>query len=148
MAKAAKQTTAGGTTGKSATGPEAVYRIDDYVQVKNAKLAPLSRELRRLVKKTVPGSQEAMNSWGVPTFDYHGPMCLMMVGKSHVTLGFARGASLKDSAGLLEGTGKNLRHVKLKEVEQLRDANLRQLLVEAAALNEETPLSESMRVKK
>jgi len=74
-------------------------------------------------------------------------MCLMMVGKSHVTFGFTRGASLKDSTGLLEGTGKNLRHVKLNEVEQLRDANLRQLLIEAAALNEATPLTGSMRVK-
>jgi len=43
---------------------------------------------------------------------------------------------------------KNLRHVKLKEVEQLRDANLRQLILEAAALNEETPVSESMRIKR
>ena len=44
-------------------------------------------------------------------------MRYIIVGKNHVTLGFTRGTSLEDSAELLEGKGKNLRHVKVKEVE-------------------------------
>ena len=64
-----------------------------------------------------------------------------------MTFGFSRGTSLANSAGMLEGTGKNLRHVKLKDVEQVRDPNLRKLIVEAAALSRETPLTPSMRVK-
>ena len=64
-----------------------------------------------------------------------------------MTFGFSRGTSLANSAGLLEGTGKNLRHVKLKDVEQVCDPNLRKLIVEAAALNRVTPLMLSMRVK-
>lgn len=34
--------------------------------------------------------------------------------RAHVNLGFFQGAALKDPAGLLEGTGKRLRHVKLR----------------------------------
>ena len=34
--------------------------------------------------------------------------------KSHVNVGFFYGADLEDSAGLLEGSGKRMRHVKLK----------------------------------
>jgi hypothetical protein len=34
--------------------------------------------------------------------------------KSHVNVGFFRGAELPDPAGLLEGTGKFMRHVKLR----------------------------------
>lgn len=34
--------------------------------------------------------------------------------KSHVNVGFFYGAALKDPAGLLEGSGKRMRHVKLK----------------------------------
>jgi hypothetical protein len=34
--------------------------------------------------------------------------------KSHVNVGFFQGAALKDPAGLLEGTGKRMRHVKLR----------------------------------
>lgn len=143
-----KRRRSGGQASKSAHGKEAVKIIDAYVQRKNANLKHVANALRRLVKKTLPKSSEAVNPWGVPTFDFNGPICYMMVGKNHVTLGFTRGTSLADGGELLEGTGKNLRHVKLKEVEQLRDANLRQLLLESAALNEATPLTDAMRVKK
>ena len=34
--------------------------------------------------------------------------------KAHVNIGFFQGAALKDPAKLLEGTGKRMRHVKLK----------------------------------
>ena len=34
--------------------------------------------------------------------------------KSHVNVGFFYGAVLEDPAGLLEGSGKRMRHVKLK----------------------------------
>lgn len=133
---------------RTASGKDVVKTIDAYVQRRNAKLKHVADELRLLVKKTVPESREAINPWRIPMFNFHGPLCLLMVGKNHVTLGFPRGTSLTDPAGLLEGTGKNLRHVKLKEAEQLRDSNLRQLILEAAALNRETPLTPSMRVKK
>ena len=33
---------------------------------------------------------------------------------AHVNVGFFLGAHLADPAGLLEGTGKNMRHVKLR----------------------------------
>jgi hypothetical protein len=133
---------------RAATGKDAVKIINAYLQRKNAKLSRVAGEIRRLVKKTVPGSREAINPWGIPVFDYYGPFGLLMVGKNHVALGFTRGTSLSDPGGLLEGTGKNLRHMKLKEAEQLRDVNLRHLIREAAALNRETPMTPSMRVKK
>lgn len=34
--------------------------------------------------------------------------------KAHVNVGFFRGAELADPAGLLEGSGKSMRHVKLR----------------------------------
>ncbi len=136
-----------GNTSRNAHGAEAVKLINAYVAKSSAELRAVADGLRQLVKKTVPGSKEAVNAWGLPTFEYNGPMCYVMMGKKHLTLGFVRGTSLPDDAELLEGTGKNLRHVKLKEVEQLRDANLRQLLLEAAELNEAVPMADSMRTK-
>lgn len=133
---------------REAFGKDAVRIIDAYLQQKDAKLRAVAEGIRRLVKKTLPGSAEAVNPWGIPTFDSHGPICFMMVGKNHVTFGFPRGTSLGDPDGLLEGTGKNLRHMKLRDTAQLRAASVRRLLLEAAALNRETPLTSSMRVKK
>jgi hypothetical protein len=41
------------------------------------------------------------------------PFAYVNVFKAHVSIGFFQGASLRDPAGLLEGTGKRMRHVKL-----------------------------------
>ena len=48
-----------------------------------------------------------------------------------VNLGFPRGASLPDPDGLLAGTGKRARHVKLHAVEDVANPALRTLLVES-----------------
>jgi len=55
-----------------------------------------------------------------PTFESQGPMGLFMVGKNHVTFGFLGGSALPDPAKLLPGAGKNVRHVKLRTIEDSR----------------------------
>jgi len=42
------------------------------------------------------------------------PFGYVAVFKAHVNVGFFQGAALKDPAGLLEGAGKRMRHVKLR----------------------------------
>ena len=145
---AAKQAVKSTANTRTTSGKNVAKAIDACVGRGSPKLQQVAGELRRLVKKTLPESRETINPWGIPAFDLQGPVCFMMVGKNHVTLGFSRGTSLTDPGGLLEGTGKNMRHVKLREPEQMRDANLRRLILEAAALNRDAPLTPSMRVKK
>jgi len=48
--------------------------------------------------------------------------------KSHVNLGFYQGASLEDPQGLLEGSGKRMRHVKLSPGRAVDEAALRSLI--------------------
>ena len=120
-------------------GKEAVAWINRYVEKKGPKLLPVAEGLRRLVKKTVTGVKESVNPWKIPTFASNGPICFFMAGKNHVTFGFLRGTVLKDPAGLLEGTGKNLRHVKLWVVEDLKRPELKRLIAEAAKLNKREP---------
>jgi hypothetical protein len=122
--------------------------IDAYVEKKNVKLQPVTDAVRALVRKTVPKSSEAINPWGVPIFVWNGVLCYLMVGKNHVTFGFPRGTSLRDPTKLLQGTGKNMRHVKLREVSDVHDANLKQLILQAKKLNREQPLAFGMRAKK
>jgi hypothetical protein len=50
---------------------------------------------------------------------------------SHVNIGFFQGASLPDPARLLQGTGKFMRHVKLKPGTAAKAAALRRLIEEA-----------------
>src|SRR5687768_2329953 len=49
----------------------------------------------------------------------------------HVNVGFYRGADLPDPAGLLQGTGKRMRHAKLKAGEEIDEEALEALIVAA-----------------
>lgn len=51
--------------------------------------------------------------------------------KAHVNIGFFRGAEIADPEGLLEGTGKFMRHVKLKPGRGL-DASVIKRLIDTA----------------
>jgi len=124
---------------RAVSGTAAPKAIDAYVQQRNPALKNVVSAVRRLMKKTVPAAAEAINPWGVPVFELNGTLCFMMVGKHHVSLGFAQGTSLPDPARLLEGTGKNIRHVKLKTADQVSNPHLQNLLIEAAVVNGKTP---------
>src|SRR5258708_7929184 len=50
---------------------------------------------------------------------------------AHVNVGFFHGAALADSAGVLEGTGKRMRHVKLRPEEPLNVVALNELIAAA-----------------
>jgi hypothetical protein len=50
---------------------------------------------------------------------------------AHANVGFFLGAALDDPAGLLEGTGKRMRHVKLHWAQPVNDAALNELIVAA-----------------
>lgn len=55
------------------------------------------------------------------------------VQQSHVNLGFYHGTSLRDPAALLEGTGKSLRHIKIRSAAELRNPAISRLLRAAIA---------------
>ena len=118
-------------------GKEAGIWISDYVK-KAGTFGPVAKALRALMKKEVTGVEEYVNPWNIPSFDSNGPLCCFMVGKEHVTFAFMRGALLPDPEKLLEGTGKGVRHVKLRSVDDVR------LVVEAAKLNKKSPPSGKM----
>jgi hypothetical protein len=121
-------------------GKDASVWVDEYVK-KAGKLSGIAKAVRALVKKTVAGCEEYVNPWKIPTFDLNGPLCFYMVAKEHVIFGFVRGAMLSDPGKLLEGTGKYLRHIKLRSVADVQRPRVRSLLKEAARLNRKEPVT-------
>lgn len=121
-------------------GKEARVWIDAYVK-KSRKLSGVAKAIRALVKKTVPGCEEYVNPWKIPTFDLNGPLCFYMVAKEHVVFGFMRGAILRDPARLLEGTGRFLRHTKLRNAADVRRPAVKALVKHAARLNRKEPVT-------
>ena len=121
-------------------GKQAGVWINDYVK-KAKKCEGVAKAVRTLVKKTVKGVEEYVNPWKIPSFDSNGPLCCFMVGKQHVTFAFLRGAALPDPEKLLEGTGKGVRHVKLRSVADVKRPGVKKLIAEAAKLNKKDPAS-------
>jgi len=124
-------------------GKQAGVWIDGYVK-KAGKFESVAMAVRALVKKTVKGSEEYVNPWKIPSFDSNGPLCCFMAGKEHVTFAFLRGAALPDPERLLEGTGKGVRHVKLRTVADVKRPGVKKLILEAAKLNKKDPPSGMM----
>ena len=58
-------------------------------------------------------------------------ICYIGVIKDHVNLGFHRGTSLSDPNGLLEGDGKQMRHIKIRNMGDLLNPAIRGYIQEA-----------------
>jgi len=124
-------------------GREGKLWIDGYVK-KAGEMAGVAKAVRALVKKTVAGCEEYVSPWKTPAFDSNGPLCVFVLGKEHLSLAFLRGAKLSDPEKLLEGTGKGVRHVKLRSVADVKRAGVKRLITEAAKLNKKDPPSGKM----
>jgi hypothetical protein len=61
------------------------------------------------------------------------PFAYVNVFTAHVNIGFFQGAELPDPAGLLQGAGKSMRHVKLRPGNPHHEAALHQLIALAYA---------------
>ena len=121
-------------------GKEGRVWIDEYV-AKAGKQKDVVKGLRSLVKRTLAGCEEYVNPWKIPSFDSNGTVCGFMTGKEHVTFIFLRGAALPDPERLLEGTGKSVRHVKVRTVADVKKPGLKKLILEAAKLNKREPMA-------
>jgi len=58
-------------------------------------------------------------------------VCVVTAWRQHVTLGFSRGVDLADPAGVLQGAGKAMRHVRLQSLEDVGRPEIRALLRQA-----------------
>jgi hypothetical protein len=54
--------------------------------------------------------------------------CYVAVYKGHVNLGFPRGAEMPGAGGVLDGTGKLMRHLPVRTATDLENPNLRRFL--------------------
>ena len=62
-----------------------------------------------------------------------GAFCHPVAYQNHVNLGFNRGAELDDPEGLLAGTGKLIRHLRIERPAVLRERGVQKLIRQAVA---------------
>jgi hypothetical protein len=119
-------------------------QLAELLEDKSPAMRQLYLEVHRLLLQTLPDvvystdAKDGMTSYGIRQYGYDGwGMAALGAHAKWVSLMFMRGAALKNDAGLLEGSGKLMRHIKLRSSEQLEQqrAALVALLEEAARLN-------------
>ena len=78
-------------------------RIDAYIE-KSADFAkPILKHIRQVVHQASPQITETVK-WGMPFFDYKGPVCMMAAFKQHLGFGFWKASRLNDPDHLLQGS--------------------------------------------
>jgi len=104
-----------------------------------AEVRAVARQARALIAEVHPDAVEVVwptqgsAGYGVGPRKMSDHYAYLFPHKRHVNLGFTRGATLDDPDGLLEGTGKALRHVKLRTDADVERPALRALLAAAVA---------------
>ena len=95
------------------------------------------RRLRALIKEADPEIVEEWKWRGVPVWEHDGIICTGETYKSVVKMTFAKGASLKDPARLLNSSleGNTRRAIDIHEGDQVDEAALKALIRAAVALN-------------
>jgi hypothetical protein len=109
-------------------------RVDEVLAALPDEVRPIAAALRALVRARAPELSETLK-WGNPVWvGNHDAVSLMMFAH-HVNLGFFRGADLARKFPEIEGTGKNLRHVKVPDLSAARRPVLGRILRAAVALD-------------
>lgn len=113
--------------------------FDDFVFGYSAESVNLARKTRCLIQQVMPDTVEQFDpsahliAYGIDR-TYKGLVCGIILYKDYLNLMFAQGTSLPDPAGLLTGTGKRARHVRITNLTDLENPALHQLLHDALAL--------------
>jgi hypothetical protein len=118
----------------------------DILGIASPALRPVCESLRKLVASEHAGFVEVVwpnlkiASFGVGPKKMTQHYAYIAVQSSHINLGFYHGSSLADPDGLLEGTGKELRHIKIHNLSGAKSTAIATLLRQAIA--ERKPYSE------
>src|SRR5438552_2749152 len=109
-------------------------RLRDLLLPYPVAVVQMALALRELVLKEAPDANEVISrGYAVSiaftfTERWMDAFCYVAVYKAHVNLGFNRGTQLPGAEGVLEGTGKLMRHLPVRAPADLDNPNLRRFL--------------------
>jgi hypothetical protein len=107
--------------------------VDSWLNDAPAELRSIAREWFARMRRCGGDVRELMHDGCPVACVEDAPFGYVNTFTSHVNVGFFYGAMLADPAGLLEGSGKRMRHVKLKPDTDVDAAALRDLIAAAYA---------------
>jgi hypothetical protein len=112
-------------------------RIDARIQELGDWRGKMLAKVRKLIHDVDPEIVEEWKFMGTPVFSHAGIVCTGETYKSVVKMTFARGAALKDPAGLFNSSleGRVRRAIDIHEGEKVNEAALKELIRAAVMLN-------------
>jgi len=113
--------------------------FDELLHSTDPTLAQIAHRLREVIIQVHPETVEVVRlgdnaaSYGLGPKKMSEAYCYIMPQTRWVNLGFYHGAALPDPQGLLEGSGKRLRHVKVHSLTAAEQPAVRALVTAALA---------------
>ena len=105
--------------------------IDKWFDAQPSELGSIARTWFALIRRCGPDVRELMHD-GFPTACVDAAaFAYVSAFTAHVNVGFFHGNALLDSAGLLEGKGKHMRHAKIRPGQALDGSSLAALITAA-----------------
>ena len=95
------------------------------------EIQTISRELRSMARRAMPGAHEFLYYDAINYSVSNSPLeriCYIRPLEKRVTLGFLFGRQLDDPHHLLQGTGKRMRHVKVRTLEDTKNPAFEELV--------------------
>lgn len=98
--------------------------VSEYINKQPSPQREICLSLRDIIMKTYPGIKEEMR-WGVPVY---GERFYLGSFKTSVNMGFCIDKLSPNDVKLFQGTGKMMRHVKIKRLEEIEESKIVQLM--------------------
>ena len=113
-------------------------QIVKFLEPFNSEIASLTQQLRDHIKKETKPTIELVGDSTISLNIGYGftekawdCFCAIIVYSKHINISFPAGAFLSDPRGLLQGAGKKIRHIKIKELNDIKTPAVKDLLFEA-----------------
>jgi hypothetical protein len=108
---------------------------DDWFDSLSGDNEQILRELRKLVLSLHNNFLEEIK-WNQPCYKLNRHVCYLNKAKSHSVLGFQQGTHLPDPQRLLEGTGKDMRHIKVGSANDINKPAFKALIKYAIKIDQ------------
>ena len=106
--------------------------VTKYIENSSENHKEVLTELRKLILSIAPAPNEQFK-WSRPVYGLEKDFCYLQATKKHVTIGFFEFGKIKTNTTLIEGTGKSMRHVKLSNINQIEDFDIKKMIEEVLA---------------
>ncbi|MEZ5530924.1 MAG: DUF1801 domain-containing protein [Steroidobacteraceae bacterium] len=109
----------------------------DFLTLAKPELRPICESLRLLIASEHCSFYESIwpklriASYGIGPKKMTQHYAYIAAQAAHINLGFYHGASLQDPTGILSGSGKALRHIKIYEISAANNPAIRDLIRDA-----------------